>query len=144
MTTELRRELLADHARRRVGAGAGGEGWTDGHLRSRTCGDEVTVHVHLEGGIVTALAWEGIGCEISTASASMLAELLPGTREDEVPAVIARIGNLVRGPEDAADDPANDDLGDATALAGIGRLPLRGNCALLPWRALGAALDPSL
>ena len=138
MTPELRRELLADHARRRSGfrePASEGE-WREARLRSPTCGDDLTVRVRVERGWVAEVEWHGLGCEVSQASASMLAELVPGTPLSELPALADRVATLVQQPEGAEDA----ELGDAEALAGIGRLPLRGRCALLSWNALRAAL----
>ncbi|WP_210508473.1 Fe-S cluster assembly sulfur transfer protein SufU [Naasia sp. SYSU D00057] len=137
MTPDLRREVLADHARRRTGFAdppSAGE-WREARLRSATCGDDLTVRVLVEGGVVAGVEWHGLGCEVSQASASMLAELVPGRAVADVEDLVARVAALVRGPE-GVEDPA---LADAEALAGVGRLPLRGRCALLSWNALRAA-----
>lgn len=134
MTPELRREILADHARRLVGRreqpspGA----WAEGGLRSPTCGDEVTVRIRVSAGTVDAVEWHGMGCEVSQASASMLASGIRGARVADLPALVARVEGLVHG---GVDDDA-DDLGDVAALADIGRYPVRGTCATLAWRAL--------
>src|SRR4051794_37431537 len=140
VTPELRREILADHARRRTGFAeppSPGE-WREARLRSPTCGDDLTVRVRIAGGQVVAVEWHGLGCEVSQASASMLAELVPGTRADGIGALAVRVAAVVQGPP-GAEDPS---LGDVEALAGVGRLPLRGRCALLAWNALRAAVDP--
>ena len=137
MTPELRRELLADHARRRVGfrePASTGE-WQEARLRSATCGDDVTIRLAVEDGVVVQVEWHGIGCEVSQASASMLAELVPGRPLEDLPALVGQVQALVDGPE-GAEAP---ELADAEALAGVGRFPLRGRCALLAWRALTAA-----
>ena len=139
MTPDLRREVLADHARRREGFAdppSAGE-WREARLRSATCGDDLTVRARVEDGVVAAVEWHGLGCEVSQASASMLAELVPGTAAADVHDLAARVAALVQGPE-GAEDPA---LADVEALAGVGRLPLRGRCALLSWNALRAAVD---
>jgi nitrogen fixation NifU-like protein len=139
VTPELRRELLADHARRRSGrqdAPSAGS-WREAALTSPTCGDAVTVRIQAEDRVVAAVEWQGMGCEVSQASASMLAELVPGIPLAEVPALVARVEQVV----DGAPDAQADDLGDAAALAGVGRFPVRGRCATLAWRALLAAVD---
>ena len=139
MTPDLRREVLADHARRRAGFAdlpSAGE-WREARLRSATCGDDLTVRVRVEKGVVGGVEWHGLGCEVSQASASMLAELVPGTAAADVHDLVARVAALVQGPE-GIEDP---ELADVEALAGVGRLPLRGRCALLSWNALRAAVD---
>ncbi|WP_210480247.1 Fe-S cluster assembly sulfur transfer protein SufU [Naasia sp. SYSU D00948] len=137
MTPDLRREVLADHARRRAGfQGSPHDGaWQEARMRSDTCGDDVTMRISVDGGRIAQLEWHGIGCEVSQASASMLAELVPGRPVAEVPALVGRVQALVQAPE-GTEDPG---LGDAEALAGVGRYPLRARCALLAWRALEAA-----
>ncbi|BDZ45660.1 Fe-S cluster assembly sulfur transfer protein SufU [Naasia aerilata] len=151
MTPELRRELLADHARRPVGRveipspGA----WQEAALTTPTCGDEVTIRVRVVGDSIADLEWQGIGCEVSQASASMLASLVrPGTPVQAVPGLVASVQRRVHDTGDAAGDSASEsagdaELGDAEALAGIGRYPVRARCALLAWNALAAAVAPS-
>jgi nitrogen fixation NifU-like protein len=137
VTPELRREVLADHARRRSGRReepSGGD-WQEATLKSPTCGDELTIRIRTAAGSIAALEWRGLGCEVSQASASMMAELAPGTAVADLPALVARLDGLVHGPLDAH----IEDLGDASALAGVGRFPVRGRCAMLAWRALLAA-----
>jgi nitrogen fixation NifU-like protein len=139
VTPELRREILADHARRRAGFAeppSPGE-WREARLRSSTCGDDLTVRVLIGEGRIETVEWHGLGCEVSQASASMLAELVPRTAAEGVGPLVERITAVVQGPE-GVEDPS---LGDAQALAGVGRLPLRGRCALLAWHALRAAVD---
>jgi nitrogen fixation NifU-like protein len=133
MTPELRREVLADHARRRIGfrdTGAPGS-WHEARLRSDTCGDDVTIRLAIADGRVAGVEWRGIGCEVSQASASMLAEVVAGRSVAELPALVDRVRALVS----AAEGTEAPDLGDVEALAGIGRFPLRARCALLAWRA---------
>jgi nitrogen fixation NifU-like protein len=162
VTPELRRELLADHARRPVGRvepPSPGE-WQQATLTTPTCGDEVTVRVRIADGTIAdgtidALEWHGIGCEVSQASASLLAAaVVTGTAASAVPELVARVERLVHDTRPAAEgaetdaDPdvpgtVGDDLGDVEALAGIGRYPVRARCALLAWQALAAAVTPS-
>jgi nitrogen fixation NifU-like protein len=152
VSTQLRRDLLADHARRLVGrveTPSSGD-WREATLQSPTCGDRLTVRVRVASGRLDSVEWHGLGCEVSQASASILAELASGMPVVDVPAMVARVDAVVGGADRAEDDPAAEEpaaadpaLGDIVALAGIGRLPLRGRCALLAWRALSAAVEPA-
>ncbi|MFD1715340.1 iron-sulfur cluster assembly scaffold protein [Amnibacterium flavum] len=146
---ELRRSLLEDHARRRDGYGAPG-GDLIGHLRSDTCGDEVTVRVAVSDDAISALGWEGIGCQICTASAAILSGFAPGLRVADLPAAVAVIERVLAsdGEADLTDEIAElgflgGDAEDLESLAGIARYPLRAKCALLPWRALTVAVEAS-
>ena len=140
MTPELRREVLADHARRRIGFRdpPGPGSWHEARLRSDTCGDDVTTGLAIADGRITGVEWRGIGCVVSQASASLLAAVVPGPSSPELPALVDRVRVLISAPEGTE----ASDLGDVEALAGIGRFPLRARCALLAWRAMEDAAGP--
>jgi len=137
--------LVGQHARARVGAGLLPEaeahdlGLVVSHQLNRSCADEITVQLGVRQGIVTSYHWDGHGCLLSQASASMLAELVPGMAADRIPGLVARFRTMIRTHEAA--DGAVDELGDALALIDVGRLPVRGTCALLAWHALEDALS---
>jgi nitrogen fixation NifU-like protein len=134
--------LILDLARARTGFGEVGEDAV--MLRSPACGDEVTLDVRVADGVVRSLAWRGHGCTVSMAAASALAALAPGSTVDGLRAARDAYTALVGGPVPSDDlEPetaAHPGLGDAVAFAGIGRLPLRGGCATLAWRALDSVL----
>lgn len=144
---DLRRSLLEDHANRRIGFGRATDAPLTAHLRSDTCGDEITIRARVSDGRIQELGWDGIGCQICMASASMLAgsvEGLPVAQLASVTEVVARI--IAADADDDLLDESRDlttggaDAPDLESLAGIGRYPLRARCALLPWRAAAAAL----
>jgi nitrogen fixation NifU-like protein len=106
----------------------------ESHQVNPTCGDEVTVQVALdpEGNLV--LGYEGQGCSISQASASVMAEMLEGEgpgRADEV-----RQGFVRMMHSKGEGEPDEDLLGDGIAFVGVAKYPARIKCALLPWMAL--------
>ena len=102
-------------------------------------GDEVTVGVHPTGdGRVHAISWEGHGCSISTASASLLSDLVHDTDREALTASIAAFRELMQSK--GALDGDEELLGDAVALAGVSRYVTRVKCAMLPWVALEDAL----
>lgn len=98
-----------------------------------TCGDEITLHLDVEGGCIARAAFQGHGCSISQASASMMLERVAGKELAEARVVIARFRQMLRGDEEAARDPL---LGDLRALAGVAVHPARVRCAMLAWTAL--------
>jgi nitrogen fixation protein NifU and related proteins len=107
----------------------------EGHARTPSCGDEVTVRATVVGPYLQHLSWEGHGCTVSMAAAEALAGLAP----------IDLVSYRELADRYAASlkaDAAPVDYADLELFAGIGRFPLRGQCATLAWRALAEALAP--
>ncbi|WP_125132786.1 Fe-S cluster assembly sulfur transfer protein SufU [Microbacterium sp. 10M-3C3] len=135
---DLYREVILDHSRRPVGRGDVSAAAVTHHELNPTCGDEVTVGVTLSADDrITTLVWDGHGCSISTASASMLTELATGLPRTEAQQLIDDFRAMLRGAGEV--EPA-ESLGDAAAFAGVARLVTRVKCAMLPWVALEACL----
>ncbi len=117
------------------------------------CGDRVTLRLRVEHGVIEDIAFEGAGCAISTASASVLTDLLHGRPVADVEPLIRRMLGLVTGeaaPGGGVDVPAQDarsiddldpDLGALAAFSGVREYPSRVKCATLAWHALRAALQ---
>jgi nitrogen fixation NifU-like protein len=106
------------------------------------CGDRVKVFVRLDGGRVQDIAFEGAGCAISTASASLMTEAVKGKTLAEAEDLFQAFHQMVTGQAEPADDPtADDSLGSLEALAGVRDLPVRIKCATLAWHTLHAALE---
>ena len=103
------------------------------------CGDEISVRVKLEDGMVSDAAFEGQGCSISQASASMLTEKIRGMKLDDVEGLVLEFRGMMAGKEGADDDA----LGDLVALKGVVKYPVRIKCALLGWNTLVEAIDES-
>ena len=101
------------------------------------CGDEVTVSLKFEGGRVSGVQAASLGCSISVASGSMMAELLKGKTREEVMRLLETFRSMMHG--DAA--PVGAELGDLEALQGVRKYPVRIKCALLPWMTLKDALE---
>jgi nitrogen fixation protein NifU and related proteins len=141
-STELQalyQQVILDHARERHGFGlrAGESG--SSHQVNPTCGDEVTLHVHRDAaGRLESISWEGQGCSISTASASLLSDLMQELPEAGVRERIESFRSLMQSK--GRDEGDEDLLGDAVALAGVSRYVTRVKCAMLPWVALEHAL----
>ena len=103
------------------------------------CGDTVTLRLRLEGGRIAEARFEGEGCALCRASASLLTLAVAGCTPEEAASISAELDRLLsRGPENAVADAAR--LGDLAALQGVRDVPSRRRCATLPWEALGAAL----
>ena len=136
MTSEAERaEIIEQLAKARHGFGLDDAPGVDAHRRSPSCGDEFTVRVDVVADTIASLRWEGHGCVVSTAAASVLAELAPGLTPAEFTTHVARYVDAVQ-----PDGNAGPELGDAAVFAGIGRYPLRAGCATLAWRAALEAL----
>lgn len=138
----LYQELVLDHSRAPHGFGLRGEITAQSHQLNPTCGDEVTLQVHRAAdGTVEAIAWEGHGCAISQASASMLAVLAEGLTVDELRERITSFREAMRSRGKI--EPDEELLGDAAALGGVSKYVARVKCAMLAWVAAEDALAKS-
>jgi nitrogen fixation protein NifU and related proteins len=137
---ELYQEVILDHSRQprnfRKLPAANCEAKGDNPL----CGDRVTVYLKVEDGIVKDVTFEGRGCAISMASASLMTEVLKGKTEKEVRWLFDRFHDSMTGKSacQGADAGALDKL---TVLSGVREYPMRVKCATLSWHTLMAALD---
>lgn len=135
----LYQELILDHSRAPHGYGLRGEVAAQSHQVNPTCGDEITLQVHRAAdGTVEAIAWEGHGCAISQASASLFAELVEGMEIAEVRTRIETFREAMRSRGKIEPDP--ELLGDAAALGGVSKYVARVKCAMLAWVAAEDAL----
>ena len=131
----LYQELLLAHSKRPRNFGALPGATHRGRADNPVCGDQFEVSVVVGAGGIAAVGFEGAGCAISMASASLMSVALPGRTGAEVEELAARFERLLRGEDDTGD------LGDLAAFAGVRRFPVRIACARLPWKALAAALS---
>ena len=99
-----------------------------------SCGDELLLTLRLSDEAITAVRYDGKGCAISQASASLMAEAIEGRSRDEVVALIAHVKAMIHG------QGVHPDLGELAVLEGVRRLPARVKCAALAWTTLEAAL----
>jgi len=135
---ELYQEVILDHHkkprnfRKLEDANRHAEGYNP------LCGDRINLFLKIEEGIVREASFQGSGCAISTASASMMTELLKGKTEAEANALFERFHDLVTGkiPREK-----QADLGKLAVFAGVREYPVRIKCAILCWHALKAALE---
>jgi nitrogen fixation NifU-like protein len=134
---ELYRDVILDHNKRprNFGKLEAADAHADGH--NPLCGDRLTVFLKMDGDRVEDIRFEGKGCAISTASASMMTEAIKGKDKADIGDLFGKIHSLLTR-QDAVADPA---LGKLAALSGVREYPARVKCASLCWHTLNAALD---
>lgn len=101
------------------------------------CGDEIELYLKFEGDVLEGIAFEGKGCSISQASASMMTEKVKGMDAKDARELVESIKRMMSGDEDG--DP--DAIGDLVSLKGVVKYPVRIKCALLGWNTLQEALE---
>ena len=135
---DLYQQVILDHNRspRNFGRLDDADFHADGH--NPLCGDKLSLTVKVSGDRVTDLRFEGSGCAISKASASLMTEGVKGRTLDEVRGLFDRFHRLVTDQAAAADDA---ELGKLAVFAGVRDYPARVKCAILAWHTLRAAVD---
>jgi nitrogen fixation NifU-like protein len=103
-----------------------------------SCGDEISIELREEGGVITDAAFSGVGCAISQASASMMIDLVCGKPAVEALRLCDIFTGMIKGT--VKDPAALEELDEALALQGVSRMPARVKCAVLPWHTLEGAL----
>ena len=133
----LYQEIILDHYKHPHHKGLRGDpssaGTAEVHHVNPTCGDEVTLRVHLDDGVVRDVSYDSVGCSISQASASVLTDLVIGKPLDEAMTIHQTFLELMQGKGQV--EPDEDVLEDAIAFAGVAKFPARVKCALLSWMA---------
>ena len=135
---ELYRDVILDHNRspRNFGRLEPADAQAAGH--NPLCGDKLNLTLRLQGDRVQDLRFEGQGCAISTASASLMTEAVKGRSREQIAHLFQEVHALLTAP--SAQPPP--DLGKLMALAGVAEFPARVKCASLCWHTLNAALEP--
>jgi nitrogen fixation NifU-like protein len=129
----LYQEIILDHYKNPLNKGLRDPFEAEVHHVNPTCGDEVTLRVHVEGGSVGDVSYDAVGCSISQASTSVLTDLVIGKSVDEAMAIHQAFLTLMQGKGQV--EPDEEVLEDAVAFAGVARFPARVKCALLAWMA---------
>jgi nitrogen fixation NifU-like protein len=132
----LYQEIILDHYKNPHHAGLRDPFEAEVHHVNPTCGDEVTLRVHLSGGanpVVEDVSYDAEGCSISQAATSVMTDLVIGKPLDEAMAVHQSFLTLMQGRGGV--EPDEDVLEDAVAFAGVAKFPARVKCALLSWMA---------
>jgi nitrogen fixation NifU-like protein len=134
---DLYQEVILDHNRRprnfrAIDEGRSAEGFNP------LCGDRVTVYLKVDdSGVITDVSFQGSGCAISKASASLMTESVKGKTVEEAKALFERFQQMITAP---AETPI-DNLGKLTVLAGVRQFPVRVKCASLAWHTMRSAMD---
>jgi nitrogen fixation NifU-like protein len=155
----LYQQVILDHSKLRKGSGLVDGGVAESHQLNPTCGDEITLRLHLGEGsgtgtgadsgdasaasdstggstgepIIERLSWDGQGCSISMASASLLSELAPGLTPTQLTERIALFREMMRSRGAGVED--DEPLGDAAVLESVSKYIARVKCAMLAWVA---------
>lgn len=138
---QLYQQIILDHSKQRSGEGlvdAGSLPSADNHQYNPTCGDEINLRVTLtspESGEqkIEQISWEGDGCSISMAAASVLSEMAPGMTLGEFQNLVDNFREMLRSRGSV--EPDEDLLEDAAAFAGVSKFVARVKCAMLGWVA---------
>ena len=137
---ELYQEVILDHSKHPRNFGP--DPCANRHAKGNNplCGDRVEVHLKARDGRIEDVHFEGKGCAISLASASLMTEMVKGKSVEEAKEIFRKFHDLVtsKGPVDAERYAELDKL---AALSGVREFPMRVKCATLPWHAMTAALD---
>ncbi len=136
--SELYQEVILDHNKspRNFHKLEGANRRADGY--NPLCGDKVTIYIKLEGDVIKEISFEGSGCAISKASASMMTDALKGKSKAEAQALFDKVHKMLMGERDPKADAL--ELGKLAVLSGVCQFPARVKCASLSWHTSHAAL----
>ena len=126
-------EIILDHYKNPHGKGLRDPFEAEVHHVNPTCGDEITLRVHIDGDTIEDISYDALGCSISQASASVLNDLVVGKPVDEAMKIHDEFLRLMQGKGNV--EPDEDVLEDGVAFAGVAKFPARIKCALLSWMA---------
>lgn len=133
---ELYQEVILDHSRNPRNYAPMSDANRMAQGRNPVCGDQVMVFMHVEDGVIQNITFQGSGCAISKAAASMMTTSLKGKTIAEAKALFEKVHEIVTTGEGNLVD-----AGKLAAFAGVHKFPARVKCAMLAWRAAAAALD---
>jgi len=129
----LYQEVILDHYKHPLHKGLSAEKTIQVHHVNPSCGDEITLNIILDGETVKDVTWDGVGCSISQASASIMSDLVHGKSVDEAFVALDSFTDLMSSKGSIKGD--EEILEDGVALAGVSKFPARVKCALLGWMA---------
>ena len=136
--TELYQEVILDHNKNPRNFRELDTFNRDAIGHNPLCGDRIRLYLQMEEGRIVDVSFQGSGCAISQASASIMTEALKGLTVEEFEELFGRFHSLVTGK---TVDPSGEDLGKLMVFSGVSQYPVRVKCATLPWHTLRAALD---
>ncbi len=132
---ELYQETIFDHYRQPRNYGPLEDANRKAEGYNPLCGDKVTLYLRVEDGVIRDVRFEGTGCAIATASASLMTESIKGKREGEALQLLATVHQM------ATSGTIAGDAGKLRVLAGVHEFPERVKCATLAWHTMKAALE---
>jgi len=132
---DLYQEIILDHSKRPRNRVALEQPTHSAEGYNPLCGDRVTVQLKMENGRVAAVGFQGVGCAISTASASLMTDAIKGKTAEEAESTFEKFHSLL-----TKELPAVTDLGKLAVFSGVREYPMRVKCATLAWHTLRAAL----
>ena len=135
---EMYQEIILDHYRAKHFSGLRDPYEAEVHHVNPSCGDEVTLRVHLDDGVIGDVSYDGVGCSISQASTSVMAGLVREKTVDETLALHDEFLEMMQSQGNI--EPNEDDLEDGIAFLGVAKFPARVKCALLGWSAFKDAV----
>ncbi|MEM7409879.1 MAG: Fe-S cluster assembly sulfur transfer protein SufU [Myxococcota bacterium] len=136
---ELYQSVILDHNKRPRNFGAPEDANRHAEGHNPLCGDQLTIHVTLADGVVQDVGFEGQGCAISKASASLMTEAVKGMPADEAEQLFTAFHDLVTS--DPRSEPEDEGLGKLAVFGGVREFPMRVKCATLCWHTLRSALS---
>ena len=134
----LYQQIILDHAKRPKGYGLAAVASGESHQVNPTCGDEITLQLVVGDGVIEAVHWEGHGCAISQASASLFTDVAAGLTTTELTGRIDSFREVMRSRGTL--EPDEELFGDAVVLGGVSKYMARVKCAMLAWVAAEHAL----
>lgn len=137
MLKELYHDLIVDHSKSPRNRRKLENPTSVVHGNNPLCGDDITVSISVKDNTITDIVFDGVGCAISIASASIMTESLKGKEVDEAKEFVKKFREMLINK----DTLVTDELGKTVALAGVRMFPSRIKCALLAWHALDSALN---
>ncbi len=131
---DLYQEIILDHGKKPRNFGELEEYTHEAEGYNPLCGDHVRLRVRVTGGVISDLKFSGAGCAISTASASMMTQIVKGKQVGDALALVERFRRSL------TDESSSDDMGELGCLSGVKEFPNRVKCATLAWHALKSAV----
>jgi nitrogen fixation NifU-like protein len=136
---ELYQEVIMDHNVRPRNFKRLADATGSSHGFNPFCGDDFTVELKVQDGVITDIGFQGAGCAISKSATSLMTEAVIGKSREEAERVFGRFREMITRGMESSYDP--DGLGDLEALSTVARFPVRVKCATLGWHTMRAALD---
>lgn len=131
---QLYQDIILEHYKAKSHSGLREPFEAEVHHVNPSCGDELTLRVHVSDGTIEDVSYEGVGCAISQASTSIMTELVIGQSVADAMGTYDEFRELMESQGKI--EPDEDVLGDAVAFVGVSKLPARVKCAMLGWSAM--------